>query len=197
MTTSPDNPTLADLVVRLAELLERLGIPYAFGGALAVSFWGIPRTTQDADCLVAVPALAYQRLADTLNNEGFTVAEQGEEPVTVEALRKQVAVRGYMTLSWRSTLVELFVPLVTLQHEILRRATPQPFGDGHIIVTTAEDLILLKMAFHRQKDVQDIKGILHIQARRLDFDYLQRWSQQMLDDPLIQELETLIADYIY
>lgn len=31
--------------------------------AVATSFWGVPRTTQDADCLVAVPAIAYQRLA--------------------------------------------------------------------------------------------------------------------------------------
>ena len=59
----PDLPPLADVVLRLAGVFEKLGVPYAIGGAVATSFWGVPRTTQDADCLVAVPAIAYQRLA--------------------------------------------------------------------------------------------------------------------------------------
>jgi hypothetical protein len=55
--------------------------------AVATSFWGVPRTTQDADCLVAVPAIAYQRLADALNSTGFVMDRSpGPQPVTVEAL---------------------------------------------------------------------------------------------------------------
>jgi hypothetical protein len=62
-----DLPALADVVLRVADVCEELAISYAIGGAVAVSFWGVPRTTQDADCLVAVPAVAYQRLANALN----------------------------------------------------------------------------------------------------------------------------------
>ena len=69
----PDLPPLADVVLRLAGVFEQLGVPYAIGGAVASSFWGVPRTTQDADCLVAVPAIAYQRLADALNASGFVM----------------------------------------------------------------------------------------------------------------------------
>lgn len=35
----PEQPTLADVVVLLAAVFDRLRIPYAFGGALATSFW--------------------------------------------------------------------------------------------------------------------------------------------------------------
>lgn len=42
---SPDLPPLADVVLRLADVFERLGVPYAIGGAVATSFWGVPRTT--------------------------------------------------------------------------------------------------------------------------------------------------------
>jgi hypothetical protein len=69
----PDLPPLADVVLRLADVFGQLGVPYAIGGAGATSFWGVPRTTQDADCLVAVPAVAYQRLADALNAAGFVI----------------------------------------------------------------------------------------------------------------------------
>ena len=189
--------TLADVVILLAALFERLRIPYAFGGALATSFWGIPRTTQDADCLIAVPAIEYQRLADSLVSEGFFIDEpDGTRPVTVADLRKQVADRGFMNLVHQSTTVELFVPLVRLQHDILKRAKLLPFAGCVIRVTTAEDLILLKMAFHRQKDLMDIKGILHVQKGQLDVGYIRRLSEQMLDERLAEELGAMLAEYV-
>jgi len=40
-------------------------------------------------------------------------------------------------------------------------------------MTVAEDLILLKMAFHRLKDLRDIKDILHVQRGRPDIPYLR------------------------
>jgi len=75
---------------------------------------------------------------------------------------------------------------------------PMPWRLFHgrdVRVTTAEDLILLKMAFHRHKDLQDIKGILHVQQGRLDIPYLRHWSGQMLEEPAGRELDELIATY--
>ncbi|MCE2726455.1 MAG: hypothetical protein LW698_06710 [Planctomycetaceae bacterium] len=177
-------------------MFDRLRIPYAFGGALAASFWGIPRTTQDADCLVAVPALGYQKLADALSAAGFLIDElDGTRPVAVAELRRQIADRGFMSLVHESTTVELFVPLVPLQHAILERAQEFPFADRTIRVTTAEDLILLKMAFHRQKDLMDVKGILHVQQGRLDVGYVRQSATRMLEASVAAELETLLGEY--
>ena len=39
---------------RLVEGFEGEGLDYAFMGALAVSFYGVPRTTSDVDVMVAV-----------------------------------------------------------------------------------------------------------------------------------------------
>lgn len=192
----PEPTTLTDVVVLLAAVLERLGIPYAFGGALATSFWGVPRTTQDADCLISVPAVEYQRLADALAAAGFLIDEpDGSRPIDVATLRRQVVERGYMNVIRGSTPVELFVPLVPLQQEVLKRATPLPFAGRIVRITTAEDLILLKMAFHRQKDLLDIKGMLHVQRGRLDLDYVRRWSGRILEEDLAAELESMIAEY--
>jgi hypothetical protein len=189
-------PALADVVLRLSDVCEQLRIPYAIGGAVATSFWGVPRTTQDADCLVAVPALAYQRLADALSVNGFEIEQpSGPQPVTVVALLEQVRRDKFMMLSCRATSVELFVPVVPLQESILKRAVGRLFHDRTIHITTAEDLILLKMAFHRQKDLQDIKGILHIQKGHLDMPYLRKWSVEVLEPAAIQELDDLIATY--
>jgi len=40
----PDLPPLADVVLRLADVFEQLGVPYAIGGAVATSFWGVHKT---------------------------------------------------------------------------------------------------------------------------------------------------------
>lgn len=186
-------PTLADVILRLVDVFQRLDAPYAIGGAVAASFWGVPRTTQDADCLVAVPALAYQRLADELTAREFRVETGGTAEVPrVDVLRRQVETDAFMSLSCRHTSVELFVPVVPLQNEILRRAVEKTFYDRLVKVTTAEDLVLLKMAFHRQKDLLDVRGILHVQRGRLDLAYLRDWSARMLDASASTELERLI-----
>jgi hypothetical protein len=102
-----DLPALADVVLRVADVCEELAVPYAIGGAVAASFWGVPRTTQDADFLIAVPAVAYQRLADALNARSFHVEQpSGPQPVTVVALLEQVRRDRFMTRSCRATSVE-------------------------------------------------------------------------------------------
>jgi len=192
----PDLPPLADVVLRLADVCTRVGVSYAIGGAVATSFWGVPRTTQDADCLVAVPAVTYQRLADALTAAGFVLDHSPTpRPVTVEALLQQVRDDRYITLACRATSVELFIPIVPLQYSILDRAVERVFFGHAIRVTTAEDLILLKMAFHRQKDLLDIKGILHVQSGQLDIAYLRQWSGQILEAAAVRELDDLIATY--
>lgn len=191
-----DLPALADVILRLADVCTEVAVPYAVGGAVATSFWGVPRTTQDADCLVAVPAVAYQRLADALNARAFQIEQpSGPEPVTVVALLEQVRQDKFMSLSCRATSVELFLPVVPLQESILNRAVERLFYGRIIRVTTAEDLILLKMAFHRQKDLQDVKGILYVQKGHLDMPYLRQWSAAMLASPVARELDELIATY--
>lgn len=56
-------------------------------------------------------------------------------------------------------------------------------------------MILLKMAFHRDKDLQDIKGLLHVQKGLLDGSYLRHWSAWMLEESAACEPGELIATY--
>lgn len=90
--------------------------------------------------------------------------------------------------------VELFVPAVPLQEQILCRAVLLPIGDRDARMTTAEDLILLKLAFHRPKDIYDVRGILWVQREKLDYDYLNDWSAKALDDAAQGELRQLVEE---
>jgi hypothetical protein len=187
---------LLRLISDLADVFDRVGSRYAFGGALANNYWGILRTTQDVDCLVLTPAVQYQRLADELNRIGCVVRKEGtDETVTVAEMRRQEQERKLIEL-WRSDArAELFVPYLPLQDEILRRAVRLPFQIRTINVTTAEDLVLLKMMFHRPKDLIDVRGILWTQGEKLDIAYIRDWSVRMLQDDVAAELEQLVREY--
>ena len=57
-------------------------------------------------------------------------------------------------------------------------------------------MVLLKLAFHRPKDIQDVRGILWVQREQLDLNYLEAWSEKTLADDLQAELEELIEQYV-
>jgi hypothetical protein len=65
-------------VKRLAVVLGGAGLDYAFTGALAVSFYGAPRTTTDVDVMVAVSGEAdvKGKLVAALRQAGLEVDER-------------------------------------------------------------------------------------------------------------------------
>lgn len=188
---------LIGLIDCLADILDRLRLRHAFGGALANNYWGIVRATQDVDCLVLIPALAWQQLAEELAANQFALRDDAdnEQAITVPLLRAQAEKHQLVEL-WRHGIrAELFLPVLPLQDEILRRAAPMPFQKRSIPITTAEDLLLLKMAFHRQKDLIDVRGILWVQRGHLDIAYLRHWSSLMFHDDVQGEFEELLREY--
>ena len=187
---------LIKLVSDLANSFDRLGLRYAVGGALATNYWGIVRTTVDVDCLIAIPALKYQDFADALQSLGCRLRDPAGKPIDISAeqMRQSALERNLIECFQNSIRIELFLPIVPLQNEILRRAVELSVGNRKIFVTTAEDIILLKMVFHRVKDLQDVRGVLWVQREKLDFDYLRHWSSRTLGDDVQQELEELISE---
>jgi hypothetical protein len=190
-------PNLINVVAALAEVLDRLQVRFAVGGAIANNYWGIVRTTKDIDCLISLPQIKYQLFADELNAIGFTLGEGHDQyvPLTVPRLLEQVRQRKLITCFKQSIRVEFFVPAVPLQDEILRRAVALPLGNRQVPITSAEDLILLKLIFHRVKDLLDVRGILYVQRGQLDLEHMRHWSARTLEPDVQNELEQLIAEY--
>ncbi|HEY2881321.1 MAG TPA: hypothetical protein VGJ15_02780 [Pirellulales bacterium] len=187
---------LVSLVTDLAQRFDRLDLRFAIGGALATNYWGVVRTTQDVDCLVAIPALKYEALAQELQQMGCELHGTNGKllPATAAQLRVQANDAKFIECFCDAVRIEFFVPVVPLQDEILRRAIKLPLGNRTVPITTAEDMILLKMAFHRAKDIQDVRGILWVQRGKLDLNYIHNWSAQAHDLVTEQELRSLIEE---
>jgi hypothetical protein len=75
---------MSEKVVRLHRALERRDIPHAFGGAIAVDYYRVPRATIDIDLNVFVPSEDHMRVIEALGEE-FSVPDPA-----IEALSRPV-----------------------------------------------------------------------------------------------------------
>jgi hypothetical protein len=188
---------LHDTILVLADTCDRLGIEHAFGGAIAQNFWGVVRATNDIDLLIALPRIRFQELADALAAAGFHALDDAGNESSVSAARMaaQEIDRHFFEVHRGLVKAEVFLPFLPLQNSILRRQVRLPFGPRSIPVTSAEDLVLLKLALHREKDLRDVRGILWNQKGKLDVRYLREWAARMLANEVQDELEQWIRRY--
>lgn len=185
---------VSDVVDKVAAVLEQQQVAHAFGGALAQNYWGVVRATQDVDVLAMVPALKLPPLLEALTAAGFRGRDEAgtDIPLDVAAAREAQRKRGLFEAWLGLVKVELFTPMLPLQHRILERVVMLVWKQRRIPVTTAEDLILLKMVFHRDKDLRDIRAMVATRGATLDRAYLTTQAAQVLEPAQIEELRQLL-----
>lgn len=159
----------------LAERLSAVDIPYMVIGGYANAVWGEPRATLDIDIVLWRPELEVNSLLSQLGPEF--------RPRVAEAAAFVDDSRVLPLVMGEDVQVDLIFALFPFEETAIRRATSVPFAGAEVRVATAEDLIVLKIVSPRDKDLEDIRGVLRRRRDELDFEYL---------NPLIEELsETL------
>ena len=191
MTSSPDIHGAARAIVQIA---DRMKIPYAVGGAVAMGFAGYLRGTRDVDILVLVPAVRSQEFADALNDAGFKMQDENERLIPVDVSRMVASTKdlGQFGVWWKQTRVDIFSPRVPLQDSVLQRRIQVKLDDLAVWITTAEDLVLLKLIFHRPKDLEDARRILAANRDTLDTAYIGEWIPKTLDEKVGDELRDMM-----
>jgi hypothetical protein len=160
-----------------------------------MAFAGFVRATRDLDVLALVPGVRTQELAGALAASGFVMRGGDLSPMAPDAGLMAAAARecGHFKVWLGDTRVEVFSPRVPLQDSILRRRVKADLGDFSFWVTTAEDLILLKMVFHRPKDIEDARRLLAANRETIDAAYLKEWAAKTLETPVAEELLRLMG----
>jgi hypothetical protein len=150
---------------------------------------GYVRATQDIDILIVVPDIRLPEVFAVVRRRGF----HGEDAELLRALREhQVA-----ELRSGTVAVQILRPALPYHHTVLRRAVELPVAGQSVPFVTREDLIVLKLLWHRTKDVADVQALLVAADSALDVDYLRDAFGQLLpdDDPRHQELDDLLTRF--
>lgn len=171
-------------VASLQQRLEAAGIPSVVIGGLAVSVWGQPRLTRDADLKVLARRDERDRLLRLLAD--FTPLHADPD----EALQRNGVAFFQDPAGVR---IDVMLAETSFDETVIGRARPIEFQPGLVArLCSAEDLIIYKSVSLRTQDRLDVEGIIRRQGDRLDDSYVEDWLlqfQQALDD------STLVIEY--
>ncbi len=159
-------------VVTMIDALNQLGVPYLLAGSFSSNYYGVPRSTKDADFVIQLGDVPVMRLKTVLP-ENFLLDPQVEFETVTGTLRNVVTVnRGEFK-------IELF-RLSTDAHDqsrFQRRVAVSGFGTT-VFFPTPEDVIVTKLRWLRAKDRADLMQVIAAQSSSLDWDYIYRWADE-------------------
>jgi hypothetical protein len=171
----PGQPdSLIEVITALICALEQSGIPYAFGGAVALSAWSEPRATVDVDLNVWIDEQRYGELFDTL--------EQAGAEVDREAGARRARAMGMIDARVAGYRLDIFVPSVQFYDEALARRQRVRIAGHDTWVLSPECLAVFKLLFFRGKDIVDLQRLVEIQGDQLDVGFVRRHVAAMMGE---------------
>lgn len=175
---------LVSLLKLVVNKLENLKIPYILTGGLAVSFWGLPRTTHDIDIIIELQKKDKDKIVNIFKRD-FYISEGAVD----QAIKKKFT---FNIIHFKAGLkIDFWIPKKDSFKilEFKRRQKKKIFGK-EIYIISAEDLILEKLLWFKESQsnhhLQDIEGILKIS--KIDQNYLKNWALQQSTIKILEEI---------
>lgn len=174
-------------LVALEHALVAAEIPHAFGGANALAYYGTPRATADIDLNVFVSSSRASEVLAVLGGLGALTSN----PRLTALIERE----GQARIFWEKTPIDLFFSYDALHESSMQRCRLVEFGEDAIHVLSAEDLMIYKAIFDREKDWRDIAEMVYASEGALDMDYVRGWLERILEagSPLFARFERLVA----
>jgi hypothetical protein len=155
------SPSPEEALAEAAAHLQRLGVPFALDGGLAVSLRAEVRFTRDVDVAVSVEDDArLERVVRDLASSGYRAVA-----VVEHTERKRLAT--VRLASRLGIVVDLIAATCGIEAEIVERATPIDLDIGTVKVARAEELLAMKvlsMTDRRLQDRIDASSLLLVNA---------------------------------
>jgi hypothetical protein len=182
--------TSEEAALAVLSALETLGIPYMLVGSFSSNYYGIARSTKDADFVVELGGQSIGLLADHLGGAFRLDPQMTFETVTMTT-------RHVMEVVGIPFKIEIF-HLSDDPHdqERFRRRRRVKLFNLEINLPTAEDVIITKLRWavqnRRSKDSDDIRNVIAVQAGRLNWDYIHSWCDRHSTRALLDEIRQSI-----
>jgi hypothetical protein len=168
--------TANDIVLHFISAFDQLCIPYMIVGSYSSNVYGRPRSTQDADFVLQLSGDPIPALAKVLGSDFRIDPQMSFESVTG-------TMRYIASHTGSAFKVEMFL-LTGDPHDAARFQRRQlvDFEGRRVWLPTAEDVVVTKLRWskggNRSKDVEDVRQVLLLQSKTLDFQYIRKWSDE-------------------
>jgi hypothetical protein len=171
-----DNVTVERVATQLLDALDRAAVDYVVVGSLASSFYGVARSTQDADVVISSER---GKIADLVRELGPDFTRDPQLAFeTVTSTTKTLIAEKQSTFQ-----IEAF-NLSDDPHDIerfSRRRKVKMYGRDAFILTV-EDVIVTKIRWlhlaGRAKDDSDLRAVIQVQDKKIDWPYVESWCDR-------------------
>lgn len=175
---------LISLLKLVVSRLEKLKIPYLLTGGLAVSFWGLPRTTHDIDIVIEAQRKDRDKIINVFKKDFYISEEAVDQAIEKRFTFNIVHFKSGLKIDFWLSKRNFFK---TLEFERTRKK--KIFGK-EIYIISPEDLILEKLLWFKEsqssRHLEDIKSILKISE--INQNYLKDWAKKQSTLKVLKEL---------
>ncbi len=176
----------ASLMVRVADALAASGVAYLLAGSFSSNYYGVPRSTKDADFVVQLRGGVGSDFAARLGPD-FEIDPQLSFETNTGTYRQIIKHAG------SPFSVELFL-LSNDPHDQMRfqRRVAVAAYERHIWLPKAEDVIIMKLRWARGRDQDDVRAVMGVQQEQLDWPYIEGWCEQHGTLALLHEIRRTV-----
>jgi hypothetical protein len=178
--------TLQELAVKVLEATESAGMDFMIVGAIAAGTYGVPRSTKDVDFLVAVKQASELQAAMASLGEIVEFDQQVVFDTLTWGRRHVGTARTHPP--YKVEFFELFDDPFVLEEFHRREKVFVPMLNVETWLPTPEDVIVQKLRWGRNKDLDDARDILAVQGpETLDMEYVESWCARHQTTQRLQE----------
>lgn len=161
------------ITCRVIQALNLAAVPHMLVGAFSRNAYAPPRSTQDADVVIALAGRSLRVVGEALGAD-FSLERQSGFETNTGTLRDTLT---HVDSDFRIELFHLSADLHDQERFLRRRQTS--FAGEPTSIPTPEDVIITKMRWARPKDLLDVRDILmFVEPSSLDWPYVDRWTAQ-------------------
>ena len=147
-------------------------------GSFASAYYGVPRSTQDIDLVIAGTAPQLREFVKSLPASKY----YADLEATVEAQRRESMFNVIdLESGWKIDLI-IRKSRAFSQEEFGRRQAVSIQGT-HLFVASAEDVIIAKLEWAKRaqspRQIEDVAGIMKLRDDSLDRTYLDKWIREL------------------
>jgi uncharacterized nucleotidyltransferase DUF6036 len=170
--------SVPDVFRRITKALDQAGIGYMLSGSFASAYYGVPRSTQDIDLVIAASAEQLRSFIDALPE-----AEYYADLNSALDARKRQSMFNVIDLAtgWKIDMI-IRKSRAFSQEEFHRRQRTSLY-EVPLFVASAEDVIISKLEWARlaqsQRQIEDAAAILRVRWDVLDHSYLAKWIAEL------------------
>ena len=177
-----------ELLKRVIQALEQIGIEYMITGSVVSSLQGEPRSTHDIDMVIAIHKSGIKRLIQNFPPSDF----YSDEGSILDAINRQ-SMFNIIDLNTGDKVDFWILTDEPFDRSRFSRKVSEKFMGMEMQVSTPEDTILAKLRWTKlsggsEKQFTDALRVFEVQHGKLDINYMEQWVNKLDIQPLWKRL---------